>query len=180
MISQHTYAARLGYHVSHPPTHIAHLLALHESFPPLFGGQVARWTQRKCQAENLVGGGLAAWGSSAKSNLDAINSVSIKASPNGVHHVACQVSPFCQVHLTVRYALPDPKIGVVAGIGSEDNKSPRHLPQRPSARGHATTKRSKKRNRRLAPPPALFFSSLAHYPQRRVTPPPPYSLFLAH
>ena len=32
--------------------------AVHESFPSMYDGQVIPWTQRKCQAENLVGGGL--------------------------------------------------------------------------------------------------------------------------
>ena len=40
------------------PRCIFHLLAMHESFPPMYGGQVILWTQRKRQAENLVGGGL--------------------------------------------------------------------------------------------------------------------------
>ena len=31
---------------------------MHESFPPMYGDQVIPWTQRKCQAENLSGGGL--------------------------------------------------------------------------------------------------------------------------
>ena len=37
---------------------IAHLLAVREGFPPMYGDQVIPWTQRKCQAENLSGGGL--------------------------------------------------------------------------------------------------------------------------
>ena len=37
---------------------VSSLLAVHESFPPMYGDQVIRWTQRKREAENLVGGGL--------------------------------------------------------------------------------------------------------------------------
>ena len=37
---------------------VSSLLAVHESFPPMYGDQVIRWTQRKRQAENLGGGGL--------------------------------------------------------------------------------------------------------------------------
>ena len=50
--------ARPEHQVVHSPTKISHLLAVHESFPPMYGGQVIPWTQRKGQAENLVGGCL--------------------------------------------------------------------------------------------------------------------------
>ena len=42
----------------HSPIGIVHMFAVHEDFPHMYGDQVIPWTQRKCQAENLSGGGL--------------------------------------------------------------------------------------------------------------------------
>ena len=53
-----TNAARPEHQMVCHPRIIAHLLAVHESFLPMYGDQVIPWTQRKCQAENLSGGGL--------------------------------------------------------------------------------------------------------------------------
>ena len=52
------YGARLEHQVVRPSRQVSSLLAVHESFPPMYGDQVILWTQRKRQAENLSGGGL--------------------------------------------------------------------------------------------------------------------------
>ena len=51
-------AARPEHQVERSSRQKYSLLAVHESFPPMYGDQVIPWTQRKGQAENLVGGGL--------------------------------------------------------------------------------------------------------------------------
>ena len=104
--------------------------------PEKYNTQVIPWTPLSYSPKTSA---AAAWRSSAKVDRAPTNKVSIKTSHNDTDQHACQVSPFYQVYLTVRYPLPDPEIGVVGGTGSGGNESSRHLPRRPSARGHATT-----------------------------------------
>ena len=77
----------------------------------------------------------AAYGSSAQSNLDATNKVSIKTPPNDTDHHACQTSTPPHNYFVFRYTLPDPEIGVVGGIDSGDIKGSRHRAGCPSALG---------------------------------------------
>ena len=51
-----------------PSRQVSSLLAVHESFPPMYGDQVILWTQRKRQAENLGGGGLGLIGQGGSSS----------------------------------------------------------------------------------------------------------------
>ena len=94
----------------------------------------------------------AAWSSAAKVDQAPLTKASFLTSPIDAHEHPCQVLPFRQVYFTVRYTPPTLELAVVGGIGSGGIESPRHLPRRPIARDHATTKRSRKRHRYLALP----------------------------